>query len=294
MIAFIKHILKIVLVFIVSAYALDFGFTYVYKNSSPQNKVQYIHSLRNQKLDYIFIGSSRVENSVIADEIEKKTNKKTINLGIKGLKLRDMSYIMKLLKEYNISYQKIFIQIDYSYNYEEESSKFFSFELLPFCDSSNSIINEYLESINSTFLFYKYIPFLKYSDSDQLIGFRKVFSSLKNKVSFFNSNKGYEPLYGFSSRKLENIPNKVNAENKYFNRINSFVKSENLNVVYFSAPVSLKSENLNYFDELKKNVPQLHNFHNVISEEKYFYDNLHVNDDGAALFTNVLIEKLKL
>lgn len=291
---FVKFILKIILVLIVCAYVLDFGFTYVYKNSTPQNKVQYINSLRNQKIDYIFIGSSRVENSVIAEEIEKKTNKKTINLGIKGLKLKDMSYIIKLLKDYNVSYEKIFIQIDYSFNNEEESSKFFSFELLPFCNSSNPIINEYLESTNKSYLQYKYIPFFKYTGSDQLIGFRKVFSSLKSKPSIFKSNKGYEPLYGFSSRKLEKIPNSANKENKYFSKINNFIKSKNLNVIYFSAPVSLKSENLEYFDKLKKNVPQLHNFHNVISEEKYFYDKLHVNHDGAIAFTNVLIEKLKL
>lgn len=291
---FVKFILKIILALIACAYVLDFGFTYVYKNATPQNKVQYINSLKNQKIDYIFIGSSRVENSVIAEEIEKKTNKKTINLGIKGLKLKDMSYIIKLLKDYNVSYEKIFIQIDYSFNHEEESSKFFGFELLPFCNSSNPIINEYLESTNESYLQYKYIPFFKYTGSDQLIGFRKVFSSLKNKPSIFKSSKGYEPLYGFSSRKLEKIPNSANKENKYFSEINNFIKSKNLNVIYFSAPVSLKSENLEYFDKLKKNVPQLHNFHNVIAEEKYFYDKLHVNHDGAIAFTNVLIEKLKL
>ena len=291
---FVKHILKIALILIVCAYALDFGFTYVYKNASPQSKVQFINSLKNQKFDYIFIGSSRVENSVIAEEIEKKTNKKTINLGIKGLKLKDMSYIIKILKGYNVSYQKMFIQIDYSFNHEEESSKFFSFELLPFCGSSNLIIDAYLKNTNENFLFYKYIPFVKYTNSDQLIGFRKIISSLKNKPSAFKLNKGYQPLYGCSSRKLEKIPNKANKTNKYFCQINTFAKSKNLNVIYFSAPVSLKSENLNYFDELKKNVPQLHNFHNVISEDKYFYDKLHVNHDGALAFTNVLIEKLKL
>lgn len=278
----------------ISAYALDFCFTYVYENSLPQNKVQYIHSLKNQKLDYIFIGSSRVENSVIAEEIEKQTNNKTVNLGIKGLKLKDMSYIIRLLKAYNVSYKKIFIQIDYSFNHEEESSKFFRFELLPFCNSSISIIDEYLSETKEDYLLYKYIPFLKYTDSDQLIGFRKVLASLKNKSSYFKSNRGYEPLEGISSRIPEKIPNRVNKENKYFNEINTYVKSENLNVVYFSAPVSLKSENLAYFDELKKIVPQLHNFHNVISEEKYFYDNLHINNAGAVAFTNILIDKLNL
>jgi hypothetical protein len=291
---FVKHILKVVLMLVISACVLDFVYTYVYKNSPPQNKVQYINSLKNQKFDYIFIGSSRVENSVIAEEIEKKTNKKTINLGIKGLKLKDMSCIIKLLKEYNVSYQKIFIQLDYSFNNEEESSKFFSFELLPFCGSSNLIIDSYLKSTNENFLFYKYIPFVKYTDSDQLIGFRKIISSLKNKPSAFKLNKGYEPLYGFSSRQPEKIPKIVNKKNKYFSEINIFAKSKNLNVIYFSSPVSSDTKNLDYFDKLKTQIPEINNFHNTLNDHKYFSDNLHVNDDGAIVFTTILIEKLKL
>lgn len=291
---FFKYILKIAFILIIIAYSLDFVYTYVYENSTPQNKVQFINSLKNQKLNYIFLGSSRVENAIIAEEIEKKTNKKTINLGIKGLKLKDMSYIIKLLKEYNVSYEKIFIQLDYSFNHEEESSKFFSFELLPFCGSSNLIIDAYLKSTNENFLFYKFIPFVKYTNSDQLIGFRKIISSLKNKPSAFIFNKGYEPLYGSSTRKLEKIPNSANKRNKYFSEINTLARSENLTIIYFSAPVSLKSENLEYFIELKKNIPELKDFHNVISDEKSFYDKLHVNHKGAVAFTNILIEKLKL
>lgn len=292
--SFVKYILKIALILIVSAYTLDFIYTYVYKNSTPQNKVQYVYSLKNQKFDYIFIGSSRVENSIIPEIIEQKTKKKTINLGMKGLKLKDISYIIKLLKEYNVSFQKLFIQIDYSFNHEEESSKFFQYELLPFSTSSSTIIDGYLSETKNNYLIYKYIPFIKYTDSDQLIGFRKVLSSIQNKPSVFENNKGYEPLYGFSSRKPEGIPNRVNKTNKYFSEINTFVKLNKINVVYFSAPVSVKSENIEYFNNLKSNIPELNNFHNVIYEDKNFSDYLHLNHEGAIAFTNILIEKLKL
>jgi hypothetical protein len=291
---FLMHILKIALMLVISAYLLDFCYTYVYKNSQPQNKVQYLYSLKNKKIDYIFIGSSRVENSVIAQKIENMTNKKTINLGIKGLKLKDISCVIKLLKQFNVSYKRIFIQLDYSFNIEEDHSKFFSSELMPFCYSSDLIINEYLKSTNQSYTYYKYVPFLKYIDSDQLIGFRKVFSSLLNKPSVFDVSKGYEPLYGFSSRKLEKIPNKLSKKNKYLDEINSFAKSKNINVTYFSAPVSLKNENIVYFYTFKKVVPQLHDFHDVISKDEYFYDKLHLNHNGAVVFTNILIEKLKL
>ena len=165
---------------------------------------------------------------------------------------------------------------------------------MPLSNSSNLLIDEYLNSTYKNYVFYKYIPFIKYANSEQLIRFRKMFASLRNKTSVFKFNKGYEQLDGFSNRKLEKIPSNFSGKNKYFNEINNFAKNENLNIVYFSAPVSLKTENSEHFNKLKISIPQLHDFHNVISDEKYFYDNLHVNHVGATAFTNILIENLKL
>lgn len=291
---FIKYILKIVVILIISAYALDFMFTYVFQNSQPYTKSQYIHTLKNQKFDYIFIGSSRVENSVIPEIIEQKTNKKTLNLGMSALKLKDMCFLLKLLKEYNITYNKIFIQVDYSYNNEGDFSKFFSSELLPYSNTSNEEMDNYLAETNTNYFFLKNVPFLKYSNSEQLIGFRKIFLSSLKRTTIFNKNKGYKAIFGSSTYEIQKMPNFIIESNKYQVEINNFAKKEKLNIHYFSTPVSLNTSNLDFFDKLKKNIPSLTNFHNVITEEKYFSDNCHLNNDGAIAFTNILIEKLKL
>ncbi|MES2863884.1 MAG: hypothetical protein V4666_07180 [Bacteroidota bacterium] len=291
---FVKYILKIVLVLIVSAYALDFVFSSIYTHFQPYTKAQFIHSLKNQKFDYIFIGSSRVENSVIPEIIEQKTNKKVLNLGIKALKLKDMLFIIKLLKEYNVTYERIFVQVDYSYNFQEDYSKFYSSELLPYANSANKEMDTYLAATNSNYFFLKNIPFLKYSNSEQLIGFRKIFlSSLKSRNSFEKS-KGYFPLYNVSTLEIQKMPTFIIESNKYQVEIDNLAKKEKLNIQYFSTPVSLNTSNLNFFEKLKKNIPSLINLHNVIADEKYFSDNCHLNNDGAVAFTNILIEKLKL
>lgn len=291
---FVKHIFKIVFVLIISAYALDFVFTYVYQNSAPQNKAHYIYSLQNQHFDYIFIGSSRVENSIIPDIIEKKTNKKVLNLGITALKLKDISYILELLETYNIKYHKIFVQIDYSYNEQEGYSKFYSTELLPFCTTSNVVIDSYFESTKSNYLFYKYIPFLKYSNAQHLIGFRKIFTMLNQKPAEIILNKGYVPIYGTSTKVDAIIPNSIIKSNKYLAKINEFGIKKNKNLIYFSAPVLVDTKSTSYFNKLKNNVAGLQNFNAVFMEDKYFYNNCHINHDGAVVFTNILIEKLKL
>lgn len=292
--AFVKFILKTTFLFVISTYVLDFAFTYVFMHSQPYTKAQYIHSLKNQKFDYIFMGSSRVENSVIPEIIENKTNKKTLNLGMSALKLKDMIFMLKLLKEFNIKYNKIFIQVDYSYNKQEEYSRFFSSELLPYASSSNKVMDDYLKVTNQNYVFLKHVPFLKYSNSDQLIGFRKIFLSSLKRTTIFSKNKGYKAIFGSSTKVIEEMPNYIIENNKYQIEIDNFAKKEKINVNYFSTPVSSNTKNLNFFDKLKVNIPTLSNFHNVIAEEKYFNDNCHLNDDGAVVFTNILIEKLKL
>jgi hypothetical protein len=260
----------------------------------PQNKVQYINSLKNRKINYIFIGSSRVENSIVSNQIEKKTNKSTVNLGVRGLRLKDAICIVKLLNYNNVSYDKLFIQLDYSFNYESEFSKFFNFEILPYYNSTNFIIDEYIKSTNEKYLFYKYIPFYMYTQSDELIGFRKILSALFTSISNFEKYNGYEPLEGVSTRQSELIPSEVVKKNKDFVELNVLLKSLKTEVVYFSTPISIECSNQQYFDKLKKVVPSLKNFHNVIKNKEYFFDNLHLNNEGAQQFSDILIKELNL
>ena len=107
---------------IIALFLLDNLYTYVYNNSFPRNKTQYILSLKEgEKLDYIFLGSSRVENSIISSEIERLTGKRTINLGTQGARLDDMNIFLRLLIEKKVKIKRLFIQVDYIYNYESSS-----------------------------------------------------------------------------------------------------------------------------------------------------------------------------
>ena len=86
---FIKYTLSILVVIIALMYLLDTLYTYVYKNSIPRNKVSYLLSLNDKKIDYVFLGSSRVDNNIIAKVIETETGKIAINFGVQGAKLDD-------------------------------------------------------------------------------------------------------------------------------------------------------------------------------------------------------------
>jgi hypothetical protein len=47
---------------------------------------------------------------------------------------------------------------------------------------------------------------------------------------------------------------------------------------------------MNYFDKVHKAYPEIHNYENVIVENKYFSSCGHMNDVGARLFTARIIK----
>jgi hypothetical protein len=74
----------------------------------------------------------------------------------------------------------------------------------------------------------------------------------------------------------------------------NFAKNKKINVCFFTVPVSQNTKNKYFFKKMKSKIPNLYDFHNVIREDKYFSDNCHLNDQGATVFTTILIEKLNL
>ena len=100
---FITRIIVVLFTILIVSLAFDFAYTYIYKNSNPRSKFQYLRSLKNTKINYIFLGSSRVDNGIVPSIIENKSNKTSLNLGFQYSLIGDIYYSLKLLKEYNIT-----------------------------------------------------------------------------------------------------------------------------------------------------------------------------------------------
>ena len=101
---FVKHILKVVLMLVLSAYVLDFFYTNIFEKSLPRTKFQNLRALKNQSIDYVFLGSSRVENGISPKVIKDKTGKNAINLGFQASKMADIYLIFQLWDHYKLSY----------------------------------------------------------------------------------------------------------------------------------------------------------------------------------------------
>lgn len=288
---FLNHLFLTLMITISSMFIFDLLYTEVYKNSDSRSKFQYFRSLKNKKVNYIFLGSSRVDNGIVPSIIKNKTNKWAVNLGFQGAKFGDVYTTLQLVKEYNIKYDTIFIQIDYYFNRVEKGcSNNLPYQMAPFIRESEitkKYLNEYVYESSLNY----YFPFLRYCIYDSKIGFREFFSNLINKKTSVIKNNGYNSLKGSNEDKFI-LPKNVIESNPYFNRIVAFCNQNKIKVIFFIAPLSKNNKNLEYVSKLKTKIPYLEDFSGVIKNEKMFVDNKHLNDDGAKLFTEILTDKL--
>lgn len=291
---FVKHILKVVLMLVLSAYVLDFFYTNIFEKSLPRTKFQNLRALKNQSIDYVFLGSSRVENGVSPKVIKDKTGKNAINLGFQASKLTDIYLILQLLDEYQIKYKKDFIQVDYIFNIEKGFSNVLSYEILPFIHENKLLVNHCQLNDKANFWRNKHLPFYRYSITSQKIGMREVFSNLLKKKTPILENKGYSPLYGHLSVGNYALPTTIVSHNKYLDSIVKYSSSTKKEVTFFTAPFRISNNDFSFINKLKTKVPNLKDFSNALPHDNYFQNNSHLNNDGAIAFTTILIEKLKL
>lgn len=291
MIKFIKHIGSIFWIILLLLLFLDFSYTKVYQNSNPRTKFQYFRSFKNKRINYIFLGSSRVENTIVTSLIEKATSKSAVNLGFQASKLGDLYTMLKLIKKYNIQTDKIFFQVDYIFNIEEGYSNVMEYELMPFI-KENEVTKEYFERhLNDEKLIY-YFPFYRYCRFDSKIGFRELILNIANKETKIIKNKGFVALQGNSSEHKNSLPFQINERNKYYIKIIEFAKINNMQVVFFCAPFCKHTKNLVFMEKLKMKIPGLYDFSGVVNDDEMFVNCSHLNQRGANYFTRYLIKKI--
>ncbi len=270
---------------------MDYIYSFQYNHGIPRNKVSYIMQSENDTIDYIFIGSSRVDNTINADIISSITGKSAINLGFQGAKIDDYFLILQLLQDRNIKSKSIFIQVDYGFNISGNSEILKSY-LMPYI--SNEFVFEMIKDRDLEFRQLKYIPFYRYMKYDYKIGFREFYNLVIKNNSKNDLNNGYFPKYGNDGRQLKSsLPNHINAKNEVIHKINAFAKKNDLSIIYFMAPFCPNTKNLDYSKKLKSKLPSFLDYTHIFpNQEDYFYNCSHLNDLGATEFSKILAEDI--
>ena len=270
---------------------LDVAYTKTYESSPPRSKFQYFRSLRGEKIDFLFIGSSRVENGIVPSVITEKTAKTAVNLGFQAAKLSDIYTLLQLVKEYHIQYETIFIQVDYIYNFEAGHSNIFEYEMMPFI-RENAINKNYSDAYAERPFANYYIPFYRYCSNDLKIGFREVFANLVGKKTNAIAQKGYVARFGSSAELAGALPTVLLNKNSTLDNIQTFIKQNRMKVVFYFAPVCRNSKNQDFVSKLKTKIPELKDFSRALNEDQFFLDCNHLNDNGARRFTEIFTEEV--
>jgi len=289
---FIVFIVKFFFLTLILLVVLDVVYTYVYNEAEPRTKFQYLKSLQNSKINYVFLGSSRVDNGIVPTLIENATDKKTVNLGYQAAKISDVYTILKLLKAYNIVSDTVFIEVSYNFNDIEGASINLPYEMAPFF-RDNQITRDYL-NISSKSTFRYCFPFVRYCEYEAKIGIRELFVNLIHKKTKIKLNQGYNDLQGVEREdgSHRSLPKFILSRNRYVDKIKKFGKENGIQIIFFSAPFCKHIENLDYMKKIKLKIPELYDFSMNINSDKMFINCYHLNEEGANEFTKNFIKTI--
>ena len=285
--SFLIFIVKIVLITVLLAVVLDFGYTAIYLNSKSRDKVADVFKSKARSYDVVILGSSRANNHFVTNIFEKN-GLKTFNYGMSGGHLYEASLLLKLMIERNYEIKTLILEADLNLSNDKQSEGVAA-KFLPYIHRSEIIKNHFDQESNFNELYY--IPFYRYLKFDSKIGSRELFNTIIQKKTVATENGGY---YALGVNKKGNMKNNIVSlnplkRNKYYEEIKQLCKANNIHFIPIMTPMCENVIGMNYFEKVKSAYPEIHNYENVVIENKYFSSCGHMNDNGAKKFTSIVV-----
>lgn len=284
---FISYTLKILAIFLIGFLFLEQAYDHVFANGITRSKLHKVQSLeKGQYYEYVFLGSSRTENSIDCEIVQEITGKPCINLGISGSSLRDSYVLLKLLTEKGVILNHVFLQVDYSYNEKNSGlTPTFKANLIPF--RNNPVVREELKrEKDAPFIFH--FPFFGYLRYEKITGFREIFNQIIRNKTDRDYENGFFPLTGTGKKLYGSLPSEIADQNRTLVEMRQLMSQQEVNLHYFLAPYCSEVENRDYTIKLQDKLPEMYNYFDIFDrKENFFADCGHLNLEGAKEFTRI-------
>jgi hypothetical protein len=273
----------IIVITVLIAVVLDGIYTGIFLQSKNRGKIETVINSKAKKYDVVILGSSRANNHFVSQMFEDK-GLKTFNYGMSGGHLFEASLLLKLMIERKYEIKNVILEADLNLSNDQEAEGI-SATFLPYIHNSEIIKSQF--STHENFYELYYIPFYRYIKYDTKIGFRETFFTAIHKKTNALDNLGYYPLVKHKNGNMKNNIVNLNPlpHNKYYEEIKNICKANNISFIAVMTPMCENVVGMNYFDKVKKAYPEIHNYENVVKEDKYFSSCGHMNDTGARIFT---------
>ena len=282
---FFVFIGKLLVIIVFSAILLDAFYTFIYLQTQRRNKIEYVMNTKNKSYDVLFLGSSRTHNHMVAKIFNDK-GIKAYNFALSGSRLNETSLILKLLLERNCKIKNVFVDVDLNINSNSISEGTRAL-FLPYLHYSKTIRNHYKNS--PEYNKWLYIPFYRYIENDTKIGFREIFFSLVKKRSNVLDNFGYYPLMNKGKNLSLDMADSSPKRNFDYEEIKSICKKHHINFIPIAMPVCQNCKSDTYFNSLKSVYPEIYNYENKVTDDRYFSSCGHMNIEGATVFTTIIL-----
>lgn len=287
--SFLLYIFGILLIIVLSSCVLDTLYTAAFTSGFSRNKTQYAVQLQNTHVDYIFLGSSRVENNVDCEIITKITGKSCVNLGLQGSKTNDSAALLQILKDNNVTYDKVLFQLDYAVNFDSYAPAFLA-SIAPF-ENSNLLSDTLKNRLNTPSK--NMMPFVRYASNDKLAGLREVVLQTVQKPANIDFTNGFLGIDRVGRKMNGTLPKNIVELNK---GVEWMRENEPNHLILFTAPYCKKASNRDVFvKQLQDFYPEVISFIDVFDNtEENYADCGHLNIIGASHFSEILAKELLL
>jgi hypothetical protein len=277
----------ILIAILLLAVVLDWGYTTIFQQSSNRGKIEYVYHSSPQQYDVVFLGSSRANNHFVAPLFEEK-GIKTFNYGMSASHLFEASLLLKLMIERKFVIKKLILETDMNLANETRDAGI-SAQFLPYLHDSQIIKDHF--SVEQDFWKLYYIPFYRYLAFDAKIGFREMNRSWRQVPTNYLDNLGYHPLGGKKKGNMKNdIRNMKPLDNRYYKEIKAICKANNIELIALMTPMCSKVKGIDYFYKVKSKYPEIHNYEKAVEGDQYFSSCGHLNDEGARMFTTIILK----
>lgn len=244
----------------------------------------WVRDMEGVNVDYILLGSSRMNNHIDPTQIEAATGKKGLNLGVNAFSSFE-SYLM--LKEFlrNNDTERVFVQVDNLVS-DDDPDRVGEKTWIPYLDED--YVYKEFKRYGIEYSLYRRIPFYRFQRFESRIGYRDVLASALGSGHEYEPTFGYTPTNGVLNGTVnfkKSTPTKL--PNHSMKSMISLCEKRNVELIFFTAPIYKYQGDLNIFAMV---LPKFYDFHYSITDRKYFSDQVHLNRVGAEKFTQIFID----
>lgn len=269
------------------AMLLEKGYYAHYKKYPAKTKVESMLQLKNKHYDVVFLGSSRTERHIDCEMITRLTGKSCANFGFSGLQLMDSDVLLSFFEMNNVTFDDVFIQVDYSYGNQKHSPLFKS-ALVPYLqlDFVKESLNESSEDLWSL-----NIPFVGYMVNDLRYSMRVIAADLAFNKPQEIYTYDIKPVEGENTNVVAGFPKEFIVGHPSVERFIHSEKFKNGNMHLFTSPYCPQVPNRAYHTQLVEEFPFIKDYTALYDNNLELYKDCgHLNINGARTFTNFFVK----